>query len=83
MTLPDIILNVAVFVGIPVFMIYLARLSDKADKRRYEEDIASGRIRIISHAEYNRSFGIENKLKVVPNNESNVVQLFPEKKQDG
>ena len=79
----DTVMRLGIFFGLPALMILVGYLSSKSDEKRRQKAIDDGYIRVISHAEYNKMFGIENKLEVVPNNESNVVQLFPKKKQDG
>jgi hypothetical protein len=54
--------------GFLVLFILANWFANRQEKKALEKALADGSIRYISQAEYNRSFGIENKLTVVKNN---------------
>jgi hypothetical protein len=53
--------------GFLILFIFANWFANKQEKKALEKALADGSIRYIGQAEYNRSFGIENKLTVVKN----------------
>lgn len=65
---PDGFREIPLFVGFVWFLFGMIYMGDFVwDQRQYEKDVAAGNIKIISEAEYKRSFGIKPKLKEVKN----------------
>lgn len=48
-----------------VFFLFLIAIGDWLSERERKKAIARGELRSISHAEYNRMFGIKNELRAV------------------
>jgi hypothetical protein len=46
-------------------IIFGPMLTDYLQRRDEEKAIKEGRLKRLSHAEYNRQFGIKNKLRIV------------------
>jgi hypothetical protein len=54
-----------VYLVLMVYIVGLMYWSDRREEKKFKEAVRTGKIRLISHAEYNRAFGIENKVRRV------------------